>query len=122
MAKEDKHGNDPSLISQGELSVLLKALVHPLRVELLQALAVEVGSPKELYNRLGHRLSSISYHVRVLASYEAVNLVKTVPRRGSVEHFYRATRLGIHLLELMGALPDDADPNPPGALAPRDSR
>jgi len=40
----------------------------------------------------GEHLSKV-YHVRVLAENKAVKLVGTKPRRGSVEHFYRATRL-----------------------------
>jgi hypothetical protein len=32
----------------------------------------------------------VAYHVRVLVSLELVRLVSQEPRRGSVEHFYRA--------------------------------
>jgi hypothetical protein len=33
----------------------------------------------------------VSYHVRVLRDTECVELVRTEPRRGAIEHFYRAT-------------------------------
>lgn len=81
---------------------LLKALNHPLRKELLRLCleAEEPRSPKGLAletHRGGgsfqKQLSNVSYHVRVLAEYGAVELVETRPRRGSVEHLYRAASL-----------------------------
>ena len=33
----------------------------------------------------------MSYHVRMLRDYECVELVRTEPRRGALQHFYRAT-------------------------------
>ena len=35
-------------------------------------------------------LSFISYHVKVLRDFELIEQTKTEPRRGAVEHFYRA--------------------------------
>lgn len=71
-------------------------LQHPLRKELLR-LFVEAGeelrSPKELTVLVDKHLSSVSYHVRVLAEHGAVALIDKQPRRGSVEHFYEATSL-----------------------------
>jgi hypothetical protein len=40
---------------------------------------------------LGEPLGNVSYHVKTLLEYDCVELVKTEPRRGAVEHFYRAT-------------------------------
>lgn len=74
---------------------LLTCLQHPLRKRLL-VLYVEAGekrSPRQLADVTGEHLSKVSYHVRVLAEYKAVRLVATKPRRGSVEHFYKATHL-----------------------------
>lgn len=74
---------------------LLICLQHPLRKRLL-ALYVEAKvrqSPRELADLTGEHLSKVSYHVRVLAENKAVKLVSTKPRRGSVEHFYKATPL-----------------------------
>jgi DNA-binding transcriptional ArsR family regulator len=74
---------------------LLICLQHPLRRRLLilYVEAKEKRSPRELADVTGEHLSKVSYHVRVLAASKAVKLVSTRPRRGSVEHFYKATRL-----------------------------
>jgi len=53
----------------------------------------ETKSERELADVTGEHLSKVSYHVRVLAENKAVRRVGTKPRRESVEHFYRATRL-----------------------------
>lgn len=69
---------------------LLVALRHPLRRQILQAMADgEAVSPLELSLALRQSLSNVSYHVRVLADRGAVTLVDTKPVRGSVQHFYR---------------------------------
>jgi DNA-binding transcriptional ArsR family regulator len=70
---------------------IVKALAHELRVEILTILNERVASPNELAKELGEGLSQVSYHVKVLKDYECITLVKTVPRRGAVEHYYRAT-------------------------------
>jgi DNA-binding transcriptional ArsR family regulator len=70
---------------------LVKALGHPLRVQLLAILNERVASPNELSKETGEPLGNVSYHVRLLADLECVELVKTEPRRGAVEHYYRAT-------------------------------
>lgn len=35
-------------------------------------------------------MSQVSYHVKVLRDFDMVHMVKTEPRRGAVEHYYRA--------------------------------
>ena len=71
---------------------LMKALSHELRVEILCVLAERVASPNELAKELDEGLSQVSYHVKVLKDYEFIELVETEPRRGAVEHFYRAVQ------------------------------
>lgn len=68
---------------------LVHVLAHPLRVEILRQLEKGTGSPKELAERTGQALANVSYHVRVLCECECIELVRTEPRRGAVEHFYR---------------------------------
>jgi DNA-binding transcriptional ArsR family regulator len=70
---------------------LIKALAHPLRADILAILNERVASPNELAKGLGEGLSQVSYHVKVLNECECLELVKTEPRRGAVEHYYRAT-------------------------------
>jgi DNA-binding transcriptional regulator GbsR (MarR family) len=50
-----------------------------------------MASPNELAKELDEGLSQVSYHVKVLKDYKVITLVKTEPRRGAVEHYYRAT-------------------------------
>jgi len=71
---------------------LLTALGHPLRREILRAMADgKPVSPRELSEALGQPLSNVSYHVRVLVQSGALRLVRTRPARGSIQHFYRST-------------------------------
>jgi DNA-binding transcriptional ArsR family regulator len=70
---------------------ILKALSHPLRQRVLRVLNERVASPAEIAEQLGERLGNVSYHVRVLRDAECVELVRTAPVRGALEHFYRAT-------------------------------
>src|SRR3954469_21235628 len=70
---------------------IAKALAHPLRARILQRLGERVSSPGDLAVELGAPLGVISYHVRMLRDYECVELVRTEPRRGALQHFYRAT-------------------------------
>jgi DNA-binding transcriptional ArsR family regulator len=69
----------------------VKSLSHELRVEILTILTERIASPNELAKMLDEGLSQVSYHVKVLKDYERIELVNTEPRRGAVEHFYRAT-------------------------------
>ncbi len=67
---------------------IVKALAHPLRVQLLTVLNDRVASPNELRKLLEEGLSQVSYHIKVLKDFEMIEMVKTEPRRGAVEHFY----------------------------------
>jgi hypothetical protein len=81
---------------------LAHALKHPLRALLLARFNDRVASPAGLTHELmvegklpadepDKNLSNVSYHVRELIRYDCIELVDTQPRRGAVEHFYRAT-------------------------------
>jgi DNA-binding transcriptional ArsR family regulator len=68
---------------------LLIALRHPLRRQILRAMAEQDPiSPRQISDELRQPLSNVSYHVRVLADCGAVTLVDTAPVRGSMQHFY----------------------------------
>lgn len=68
----------------------IKVLTHPLRVRLCILLYDRVASPNELANEIGGDLSQVAYHIKVLKEFDCIELVKTEPRRGALEHFYRA--------------------------------
>jgi DNA-binding transcriptional ArsR family regulator len=84
---------------------LAKALSHPLRVSVLIRLNEGVASPNELAQELGEPLGNVSYHVRALADLDCVELVETAPRRGAVEHYYRATERALADDSTWAALP-----------------
>ncbi len=70
---------------------IIKALGHPLRQRILQSLTDRVASPSEIAKDIEEPLSNVSYHFKILVQCEAVELVRTQPVRGALEHFYRAT-------------------------------
>jgi DNA-binding transcriptional ArsR family regulator len=77
--------------SNAKANDLFNALGHPLRRRILREM-LDVGgeiSPRELSLKLSAQLSSLSYHVRILAQCGAIELVRTQQIRGSTQHFYR---------------------------------
>src|SRR4051812_30598634 len=69
---------------------MARALAHPLRLEILEILKQRDASPSEISEEIGAPLGNVSYHVCQLASFGLVELVRETPRRGAVEHHYRA--------------------------------
>jgi DNA-binding transcriptional ArsR family regulator len=101
---KSKKGRSRSKLDQR----LIKALAHPLRADILAILNERVASPNELAKGLGEGLSQVSYHVKVLHECECIELVKTEPRRGAVEHYYRATARAFFTDRDWQQLPDAA--------------
>jgi DNA-binding transcriptional ArsR family regulator len=87
--KSSTNGQSPA--GQTSEARIAKALAHPLRARILQRLGERVASPGDLAVELGAPLGVVSYHVRMLRDYECVELVRTEPRRGALQHFYKAT-------------------------------
>jgi len=96
--------------STGVDQKLVKALAHPLRVEILTILNERMASPNELSKELEEGLSQVSYHVKVLKDFECIEMVKTEPRRGAVEHYYRATSRAYLTDRDWRTLPDSIKP------------
>lgn len=69
---------------------LAKALSNDIRARALDLLAEEAKSPKAIAAELGLDVRGVAYHVRVLRKLGCIELVETRPRRGAVEHVYRA--------------------------------
>lgn len=69
---------------------LVRALAHPLRVQILEVLNERKASPNELTEILSHPLGNVAYHARVLEKCGCIELVGTARRRGAVEHYFRA--------------------------------
>jgi helix-turn-helix protein len=87
---------------------LHKALSHRLRMEILTLLTERMkASPVEMSRELKAPVGDVSHHVKQLVKYGCAEEVETRPRRGAVEHFYRATArptIWAEDLEKMGAL------------------
>jgi DNA-binding PadR family transcriptional regulator len=45
-------------------------------------------------------LGLVSYHTRQLEQYGALEPVRTEPRRGATQHYYRLTDLGKHAIAI----------------------
>jgi DNA-binding transcriptional ArsR family regulator len=95
-ASKARKGKSDELVD----SRLMKALTDPRRVRVLSILNERVASPKELAEEFGESLSGVAYHFKVLRNFGLIELEKTEPRRGAVEHYYRATHRAL--------VPDDA--------------
>lgn len=93
---------------------LLIALRHPLRRQILRAMAEQDPiSPRQISDELHQPLSNVSYHVRVLADCGAVTLVDTAPVRGSMQHFYSPAIEEPWALAVLG-LSEDGEDTPGG--------
>jgi DNA-binding transcriptional ArsR family regulator len=85
---------------------LVQAVAHPLRARMLSILQDREASPKELSAEFGIPLANVAYHIQVLRKLKLIKLVKKTPRRGAVEHHYRAD-FGAHIdNEAWSATPD----------------
>jgi len=69
---------------------LAKALSNNVRARALALLTAEAKSPKAIAVELGLDVRGVAYHVRVLKKLGCIELIETRPRRGAVEHIYRA--------------------------------
>jgi predicted ArsR family transcriptional regulator len=70
---------------------LIKALAHPVREHILAVLNERVASPSEIGKEIGLSVETFHHHIEVLEEFGCIERVKTMPRRGATEHFYRAS-------------------------------
>lgn len=119
MATKGKTKTKTKTTKRGKTGVdqkLVKALAHALRVQILRILNERMASPNELSKELGEGLSQVSYHVKVLKDFECIEMVKTEPRRGAVEHYYRATSRAFLADRDWKHLPDSIKPGVSGSV------
>jgi len=69
---------------------LVRALGHPTRVQILEALQGRAASPTELARAFHESLGVVAYHTNALLEVDCIEQVRTRPRRGTIEHFYTA--------------------------------
>lgn len=75
--------------------LLARANTHPLRISILEVLAMDEGrtlSPSDLSYELRTPLSNVNYHVTELRRTGLVELAGERPVRGATEHFYREAK------------------------------
>jgi predicted ArsR family transcriptional regulator len=73
---------------------LARANTHPLRISVLEVLALDGGrtlSPSDLSYELRVPLSNVNYHVTELVKSQLIELARQRQVRGATEHFYRLT-------------------------------
>jgi predicted ArsR family transcriptional regulator len=71
---------------------LARANTHPLRISVLEVLAMDGGrtlSPSDLSYELRVPLSNVNYHVTELVKSSLIELASQRQVRGATEHFYR---------------------------------
>lgn len=67
-----------------------RAVANPIRARALELLASGPASPRQIAHRLGEPLGTVSYHVQTLLGLGFIELLETLPKRGAIEHRYRA--------------------------------
>lgn len=82
------------------------AVAHRIRVQALTIFNERVASPREVSEEIGEDLTLLVHHVNVLIKCGCIELVRTEPRGGAVEHFYRAIRRPEVNAEEWQTLPD----------------
>ncbi len=79
-------------LNRSEENDLLAALGNPFRRQVLRRMRdVDMISPRQLAREFRLPLSSVAYHVRILAECGAITLVRVKPVRGAIKHYYRSS-------------------------------
>lgn len=70
---------------------IARASAHDTQIALLEQLVIadKALSPSDLAAAVGVTLGVASYHMRMLRDRGLVELARTEPRRGALQHFYR---------------------------------
>jgi DNA-binding transcriptional ArsR family regulator len=70
---------------------MARAMAHPIRAEILQALEGRIASPAELSKEIDRRPGVVSYHASTLLRCGCLELVHSRGRRGAIENFFAVT-------------------------------
>lgn len=102
-----------------ERKTAYSVIAHPVRVQILTVLGERAISPTRYVEQvLGidpdqrpedfrRGLSHVSYHFKELKKYGCIKVVELIPKRGSVEHVYRAVERAEFTEEEFADLPAD---------------
>jgi DNA-binding transcriptional ArsR family regulator len=83
---------DIRIEADAEYVQLLKALAHPVRLDLMAILSYREISPKEFADHRNEPISNLSYHFRILRELGYIEVVSTKRVRGATEHTYRRVK------------------------------
>lgn len=75
------------------------ALSHAVRRTVIDCVARGLTSPKDMAEDMGVALGVVSYHVRMLRDYGVLEIERSEPRRGALQHYYRFSEQAIADLE-----------------------
>lgn len=82
----------PAILKPKSVDELVVFVVkHPIRVDALQIFNEREASAVEIARQIGQDLKKVGNHVKALADYGCIELVRTEKKRGAEEHFYRAS-------------------------------
>jgi DNA-binding transcriptional ArsR family regulator len=70
---------------------MIRALSHPIRLEILETLQDRVASPFEISAEIGESQGVVSYHAGTLVQCGYLELVHSKARRGGIENFFAIT-------------------------------
>jgi DNA-binding transcriptional ArsR family regulator len=88
------------------LADLLRSVGHPMRIAILEHVdGVGEASPRAFTKFHQATLAAASHHFRILARAGLIQLLRTEPRRGAVEHFYVLSGRGRAVLGWMKTAP-----------------
>lgn len=68
----------------------VKALAHPIRWRILERLASEPATARQLADVLRTKPTALYHHFRVLQRAGLIRLTETRPKRGTIERYYEA--------------------------------
>ncbi|MCL4559467.1 MAG: helix-turn-helix domain-containing protein [Chloroflexi bacterium] len=68
----------------------VKALADPLRLRILEILAGQPQTTKQVARQLGEKPTRLYHHVELLEDVGLVRLVETRPNRGTIEKYYQS--------------------------------
>jgi len=105
-AAEPKSSPDQSERTVTDLNQI-RALADPLRLRILGALARTPRTTKQVAGLLGEKPTKLYHHVETLERLGLVRLIRTRPKRGTVEKYYQAVagkfRIAASALRMAGS-------------------